>query len=168
MMNCQINIISSKQSACGLVLFSLLILLSLSAKSQLTIYPIQNFNFGSFYQGSSGGTVDISAGGTRSASGDIILINSGFSYSQAVFEIEAPEGSIISIVQGADITLSGSNGGTITLQVGNSDPASPFVTTAIVPARTLVQIGGKLLIGSSSTSPPGNYNGSFSITFHQE
>lgn len=168
-MNCPlINICMKQYIFFRLLLVSLFILQSFTAQSQLTAYPIQNFNFGTFYQGSSGGTVEISAGGSRSASGDVVLIISGPVYSQAVFEIETTAGSVMSIVQTADITLTGSNGGTITLQLETSDPASPFVTTAVPPARTLVQIGARLLIGNLSTSPPGNYNGSFFITFNQE
>lgn len=145
-----------------------LLCVSFTASSQMLIYPVQGFNFGSFYQGVDGGTVDISAQGSRSATGGVVLINSGASYSQAIFEIDAAEGSIISVLIGPDIILPGSNGGSITLRLTNSDPASPFVTAAVPPARTLVRIGASLTIGTSSTSPPGNYSGSFSVTFHQE
>ena len=145
-----------------------LLCVSCAAWSQMLVYPVQSFNFGSFYQGMDGGTVDISAQGSRSATGGIVLINSGASYSQAIFEIDAAEGSIISVLIGPDIILSGSNGGSMTLRLSNSDPVSPFVTTAVSPARTVVRIGASLIIGNSSASPPGNYSGSFSITFHQE
>lgn len=145
-----------------------LLCVSCAASSQMLIYPVQGFNFGSFYQGVDGGTVNLSAQGARSATGGIVLINSGASYSQAIFEIDAAKGSILSILNGPDITLSGSKGGSIILRLSNSDPASPFVTTAVPPARTVVRIGASLIIGNSSASPPGNYSGSFSITFNQE
>lgn len=167
-MKCQKSSVFFKSYPRRLLFILAVLAISLPVRSQMLVYPLQNFNFGSFFQGTDGGTVDISADGSRSASGGIVLINSGASYSQAIFEIDAAEGSILSVLNGPDITLYGSKGGSITLRLSNSDPASPFVTTAIPPARTVVRIGASLTIGNSSASPPGNYSGSFSITFHQE
>lgn len=145
----------------------LLLLSSFTASSQITVYPIQNFNFGSFYQGNSGGTVDVSAAGSRSATGDIILINTSVSGSQAIFEIETPAGTVISIST-PDATLTGSNGGSLTLHVSNTDPGSPFNITAVPPDRTRLQIGGTLVVGTRAASPPGAYQGTFSITFNNQ
>lgn len=138
------------------------------AYSQITINNIQNFNFGTFYQGNTGGSIDISTSGTRSANGDIILMNSISSGAQAIFEIDAPKGAVISLLGISDATLTGSNGGTITLQVGAADLSNPFIVTTVSPALTRIQISGKLLVGDSKTSPPGIYQGTFSITFNQE
>lgn len=146
----------------------LLCTFSNSANSQITAYTVQGMSFGTFYQGTAGGTVDISSAGSRSASGDIILINAGSTYSQAIFELEAPQGSMISLLIGPDIILTGSNGGSITLKIGTSDPGSPFVTTAVAPARNQINIGGILTVGDRIASPAGIYQGTFSITFHQE
>lgn len=151
------------------VICSFSLLLSyLPAHSQITTYNIQGFDFGAFYQGSSGGTINISATGSRSATGDIILMNTWLPNSQAIFEITAPAGSTISILNGNDATLTGSNGGTLTLHVEGSDLGSPFSTTAISPARTRINLAGKLTVGSRTASPPGTYQGSFSIIFNQE
>ena len=146
---------------------SLLVFTSFKASSQIIIDPVQNFNFGTFYQGNSGGTIDISPTGSRSATGDIILMNTGVSDSQAIFEIQAPAGSTISI-NSPDAILTGSNGGTLTLHIGNADLGSPFSTTVVPPSRTRLQIGGILKVGNRLNSPPGLYQGTFSITFHQE
>lgn len=150
---------------CYVVLSFLLSLSTISANSQVTVYPMQDFNFGTFYQGNTGGTVDISTNGTRSATGDVVLMNIGFSHSQAIFEIEAPQSSIVTISKGPDVILYGSNGGSITLKLGNTDPEFPHI---IATPRTQVKLGGTLIIGDKTSSPPGNYTGSFSITFHQE
>jgi hypothetical protein len=136
------------------------------ASSQITIYPVQNFSFGTFYQGN-GGTVNISAAGERSATGDIILMNTSAPGSQAIFDIQAPAGSIISLST-PDATLTGSNGGTMTLHISNTDPASPFNTTAVPPNLTRIQVAGILSSGNRTSSPPGVYQGSFSITFNQQ
>jgi len=116
----------------------------------------------------SGGTVILYPNGMRSVTGDIVQASLGFSFSPAIFEIEALPGTIIHVLNGPDVQLSGSNGGVINLHLGTSDPTSPFITTAIPPSRTLVRIGGILTIGSPIANPSGSYNGMFQITFIQE
>ena len=132
------------------------------------VYTYQNLQFGVFAQGGSGGTITVSNSGGRSATGSIILINQGGSFFQSIIDVEATPGSLISITNGADATLTGSNGGTVTLTIGNSDPVSPFNTSVSPPARTPVNIGGTLTIGNPAASPPGVYTGVFYITFNQE
>lgn len=132
------------------------------------VYTYQNLQFGSFTQGVSGGTVVLSNSGGRSATGTVVLLNQGGSFFQAVIDVETPPGSIISITNGPDAILNGSNGGTVTLTIGDSDPASPFTTTIPPPGRTAVNIGGTLAVGNSGSSPPGVYTGVFYITFNQE
>jgi hypothetical protein len=132
------------------------------------VNPAQVLSFGAFYHGTTGGSVIIYPNGSRSVTGDVIQANVGTVYSPALFEIEANEGTLIAILNGPDVTLSGSNGGTMTLHIGNAAPASPLVTTAPSSQRTLVSIGGTLTVGNALTNPPGNYSGTFSVTFIQE
>jgi hypothetical protein len=134
----------------------------------MSVYTIQNLSFGAFSQGNTGGNVIISNSGSRSATGDIIPLNMGVQYFHAIFEIDAPQGSIVSILNGPNATLTGSNGGSISLQIGNSDPPSPFIITVPQPVRTQVNIGGTLAVGSPAANPPGTYTGTFYITFNQE
>ena len=134
----------------------------------ISIYTIQNMSFGGFSQGVSGGTVIIANDGTRSTTGSIIPLNLGIIYFQSIFEILGPVGTIITVLNGPDATLTGSNGGSMTMTIGLSNPASPFTTTVAPPGRTQVYIGGTLNVGSAAANPPGNYNGSFYITFNQE
>jgi hypothetical protein len=134
----------------------------------MSVYTVQNLSFGAFTFGSSGGTVIISNTGTRSVTGDAIALNMGILFFQAIFEIDTPEGTIISILNGADATLTGSNGGSVSMHIGNSDPPSPFITTVVQPARTQVNIGGTLTVGGPVANPPGTYTGTFYITFNQE
>ena len=70
----------------------IIIFSSSPVKAQINTYSIQGFDFGTFYQGSNGGTIDISTEGLRTASGDIILMNTWQPSSQAIFEITAPAG----------------------------------------------------------------------------
>ncbi|MBC7743678.1 MAG: DUF4402 domain-containing protein [Flavobacterium sp.] len=134
----------------------------------VTVNPVQGLIFGAFYQGVSGGTITIFSNGTRSVSGDIIQANMGFSFSPAIFEVEALPGTLISILNGSDVSLSGSNGGSMTLRLGNSNLGNSFISNALSPTTTQVTIGGILTIGNPLANPPGNYSGSFSVTFIQE
>ena len=134
----------------------------------ITVYPVQNMSFGAFTNSSSGGSVIISPNGTRSLTGDIVLLNLGTTYFQSIFDIDAPIGSIVSLLNGPDATLSGSNGGSLSMHIGNSDPSSPFIIVVTQPTRTQVSIGGTLTIGSPVANPPGTYTGTFYITFNLE
>lgn len=134
----------------------------------LYVYTIQNLAFGAFYHGNTGGSVIIENDGTRTVTGDIVALNLGISYFNAIFEIEAPPGTIVSILNGPDATLTGSNGGSMILSIGTSLPAAPFSTTLLPPSRTQVNIGGTLTVGNNATSPPGTYTGTFYITFNHE
>lgn len=134
----------------------------------LTVYNIQNLSFGAFAQGSSGGTVVVSNTGIRTETGSVVSLNLGAQYYQAIFEIEAPVGTIISISNGPDATLTGSNGGIMILRLGSSYPAVPLSTTVSPLGRTVINIGGTLTVGNPGATPPGNYTGTFFITFNQE
>ncbi len=132
------------------------------------VYTYQNLKFGAFTQGTSGGTVVVGNDGTRSVTGTVVALNLGITYFQAIFDVQAVPGSLISITNGPDATLTGSNGGSITLHIGSASPGSPFNTTVSPPATTAVSIGGTITVGNSSAAPPGAYSGTFSVTFNQE
>ena len=134
----------------------------------ISVYTVQNMAFGGFSTANAGGTVVLSTSGTRSTTGSVVPLNLGISYYQAIFEILGPVGTIITILNGPDATLTGSNGGSMTLTIGASNPASPFTTTVAPPGRTQVSIGGTLNVGSAAANPPGNYSGTFYITFNQQ
>lgn len=131
----------------------------------ITLNVAQGLSFGAFAQGASGGSVIIYPNGTRSATGNIILIGLGFLYNPANFEVDANQGTLITIVNGLDATLTGSNGGSLTLHIGSSIPVSPFITSALPPTRNQVYVGGTLYVGSPLAAPAGSYSGSFEVTF---
>jgi hypothetical protein len=132
----------------------------------MQVSTIQNLSFGAFIQGNIGGKVIIDPQGSRTVTGDLIPANMGYSYYPAIFQIDAIPGTLINIVFGPDVTLNGSNGGTLTLHVDTSLPSSPFINTK--NTSTQVRIGGTLTVSNSIANPAGNYIGNFSITFVQQ
>lgn len=134
----------------------------------ISVYTIQNLSFGAFSRGNNGGTIALSNTGARTATGDLILLSLGIQYFYAIFDVESPPNNIISILNGPPAILNGSNGGTITLNIGASNPTSPFINYATPPNRTQVNVGGTLVVGSLASAPPGSYNGVFYLTFNQE
>jgi len=154
----------------GLFVCSMVLFISANAQEEppkpikVTASLVQNLNFGTFCYGNGSGTsVIIYPEGSRSFTGNIILISSSFS--AALYNVEAIPGTLITIVNGPDAILTGSNGGSMTLRIGNSYPQSPFIATG---ANTSVTIGGTLIVGTSAANPPGIYGGTFSVTFIQE
>lgn len=132
------------------------------------VNPLQGLIFGAFYQGISGGTVIIYPDGSRSVTGSVVQASLGFPFSPGIIEVDANAGTLITIMNGPDVMLTGSNGGFMMLHIGTASTGSPFIATAVSPARTQVRIGGTLTVGGPLANPPGAYSGLFSITFIQE
>lgn len=130
--------------------------------------PAYGLRFGAIFLTPSGGTLTVWPDNSRTSTGAVLPANLGFIYGAANFEIHANPGTIISIVNGPDVTLTGSNGGSMSLHIGNSSPASPFITTVTPPAYTTVTVGGVLTVGSPTSNPEGTYSGYFLVTFMQE
>jgi hypothetical protein len=128
----------------------------------------QNLSFGAFTQGPAGGSITVSSSSARSTSGDVILLNLGYLFYAATYRLSANAGTVVSILNGPDAVLPGSNGGSMTLHIGLSNPVSPFVLPTTYPAFSLMNLGGTLTVGNPGSNPPGNYSGTFDITFVQE
>jgi hypothetical protein len=160
---------------CGMVVINVLVIRPVIYAQPLPPRPISvsanpslGMRFGAFFQSASGGTVSVSAAGVRTSTGGVVLAGLGYAYGAAVFEINANPGTLVNIINGPDVTLTGSSGGSVTLHVGSSSPASPFVTTAVPPAYNTMYVGGTLTVGGPVANPSGAYSGYFSITFMQE
>src|SRR5690606_17895677 len=92
----------------------------------LSVYvnPTQPLSFGAFYQGQLGGSVIVDPNRSRSLSGDVVGASLGYCCSPALFEGEGLHGTLVSILNGPDVQLPGSNGGTMTLRIGTAQPFS--------------------------------------------
>lgn len=134
----------------------------------VTVNLSQNLSFGAFYHYNTGGSVIIYSDGSRSSTGDVVLLNLGYSFSTGLYDVVANRGTLVSILNGPDVLLTGSNGGNLTLKIGASNPISPFIVTTTPPSATQVSIGGTLIVGNPLANPPGSYSGTFSVTFVQE
>ena len=154
------------------IFFLLMTTITLNAQEDpprpMRVSTFQHLSFGAFINGNSGGTVTVDPGGSRSVTGDIIPVYLSQQFHPAIFEVEANAGVIINILNGPDVWLIGSNGGTLLLHIGSSLPLPPFINTTKPPFRTQVMVGGTLTVGNSLANPPGNYTGDFFITFFQE
>lgn len=128
----------------------------------------QILSFGAFYHGASGGTVIIDPSGDRSATGDVILLGMGYSYSPAMFEVHAHKGTVVSILNGPPVSLPGSNGGSIQLETGSTIPGPTFVSNRNFNIAIPLYVGGTITVESPLTNPPGTYSGTFNITIVRE
>lgn len=165
-------VLKSRVARLASVIIITMITASLSAQEwppiPIEVTPTaQTLSFGAFSMGAVGGTVTVAPNSSRSSTGDVILLTIA-SYSSARFEILSNPGTLISILNGPDVVLPGSNGGSLLLTIGSSDPVSPFVTNVIPPLTTPLYIGGTLTVGNIVANPAGNYSGLFELTFIQE
>lgn len=132
---------------------------------QIQVYPVQDLSFGDFMPSSSGGTVTVDPLGNRSAIGVTLA---GGLYFQAIFDVMLLPGRLVSIsLPTGPVTLTGSNGGSMTLTNLQSDKGGSFVTSGGQPFRNPVNIGGTLNVGNMTQNPPGSYSGEFTVTFNQ-
>ena len=133
----------------------------------VTVSLVQNLSFGAFYHIGTGSVI-IYPDGSRSSTGGVVLLSMGYSFNSGLYDVVANLGTLITIQNGPDVLLTGSNGGSMTLRIEASDPSSPFIITTTPPAATQVRIGGTLIVGNTGANPPGNYSGTFNVTFIQE
>jgi hypothetical protein len=131
----------------------------------ITVSTAQHLSFGTFIQAGTYGTVTVSYDGARSATGSIILPNMSSIVTPALFIIDAEPGTLITIFNGPPAILTGSNGGFLTLTIGEASTRSPFITSS---QYTDVFIGGTLEVESLLADPAGFYSGTFQVTFIQQ
>ncbi|MDT0690127.1 DUF4402 domain-containing protein [Salegentibacter sp. F188] len=128
----------------------------------------QFLNFGSFTAGPGVGTVTVDHSGVRTPTGDVVLLNMGESPSAALFDVTANPGTIIQINAPTNITLTGSNGGEIYLDINSFSTGNPFITSANPPSTNAVFVGGTLNIPANAVNLSGRYSGTFTLTFNHQ
>jgi hypothetical protein len=151
-----------------LLLFVLLVILVNNAKGQGPEPPpvidatvSQNLSFGAFTTSPGLGSVTILTDGSRSTNN---VLGIGIGYANAIYHVSTNRPALLSILKGPDVLLTGSNGGSMNLHIGDTDPGSPFLVPH-PPGYVDIKVGGTLTVGTALANPPGSYNGTFYITF---
>jgi hypothetical protein len=136
----------------------------------ITVQATQGIHFGTFcITGGAGGTTTVGYDGTRSTTGNIALLAMAPTAHPAIFEIKLCEGRNVNITFDATTILTGSNGGTLTLDIGPTEKGlsgASFATNSDCNFVTPLRVGGTLHV--PGTAIPGVYTGSFAITFVQQ
>jgi len=136
----------------------------------ITVTATQAIHFGTFcVTGGAGGTVIVGFDGSRSSTGDILLLPISPTAQPAIFEVKLCQGRNVIITFAATAILTGSNGGTLTLDIGPTEKGisgSSFTTNSDCNFITPLRVGGTLNVPGTALS--GSYTGSFNITFNQE
>jgi len=133
----------------------------------ITVQPTQDIDFGTFYANSAG-TITVNWNGTISTTGGVVSFSSLTAH-PAIFEIKLCQGRNVTITYNPTTILTGSNGGSFTLNVGPTEKGvsgSEFPVNNDCNFITTLRVGGTLEIPEGS--PPGIYSGSFTVDFTQE
>ncbi len=136
----------------------------------ITVTATQALHFGTLcVKGWPGGTVTVGYDGSRTSTGNIVLLSISPAAQPAIFEVKLCEGRSIIITFSPTTTLTGSNGGSLTLDIG---PTEKGINGASFPANSDCNFITPLRVGGTLHLPPvtihGTYTGSFAITFNQE
>jgi hypothetical protein len=132
------------------------------ASGQIVV-TTQELSFGAFVAGT-GGTITISPQSMRTAGGDVTPMSVGkFAQgSAATFDLTGSPNATyeISLPANNSITLTGSQGGSMSV---SSFSSSPSGSGQLSPTGTqTLNVGATLIVGSNQT--PGSYSGSFAMT----
>jgi len=135
-----------------------------NVKKDIELRVLSDLAFGSFVTGFTGGTVVISPEGSRSVTAPVIGLALS-PVSSAEFEITTQGKPVIqfNISEPAYLYRSG---GSESIMISNftTNKPSPFVATG-GNKPDIVRVGATLNVQSSAINPPGNYTGTFSVTF---
>ena len=135
--------------------------------AQVTLTATQSLNFGVICLTGSAGIVTVGSDGSRTLTGNLILLSMAPVAQPAILEIEYCPGGTVSLTFDAVTILTGSKGGELTLDLGPTEKGisgSSFTTVSDCNSITPVNMGGTLHI--PATAPSGTYTGSFAVTIN--
>lgn len=132
----------------------------------------QALSFGDFtIGGTAGGSVTVDWHGSRSATGEVTLLNMGSQVSQAIFEFKLCPGRTVTITYSPTVQMVGSNSGYLILNIGPTSfgpSGSLFTSNKGCNDVHLIYVGGTLTVGPYAANPEGDYTGNFELTFAQQ
>jgi hypothetical protein len=153
---------------CGLLFLAFFEPTGMKAQPPLRVNVVQDLSFGSFVVSVSGGTITITPEGTRTTTGTIVPLSIS-TEAPAIFEVSKPGSSQkqVNIVFPASAYLTRS-GGSERIVVNNFKSDKPSDSFLVSNVTQRVNVGATLTVQGLSTNPPGNYAGTFSVTFAYE
>jgi hypothetical protein len=134
----------------------------------ITVIATQALDFGRVCVSGSGGTVTVGWDGSRTTTGGAVFAATP-NAQPAIFEIKLCQGRNVIITFTPSTTLTGSNGGSLTVDIGPTEKGgnnAVFSTNNDCNFITPLRVGGTLHI--PGTVIPGIYTGGFEMTFNQE
>lgn len=123
-------------------------------------------SFGAFTAGSGGGSVTVSPGGARIATGSVILVNQAATASAAQFTITGTPSAMFNISLPADGTTFLTDGASGSMAL-NGFTSSPSLTGVLSAGGTLtINVGATLSVGNLQGT--GAYSGVFNVTVNYQ
>lgn len=129
-----------------------------AAIQRTSINNVINLCFGTFFPGNSGGSIQITKEGQRTATGSVIPLHSELSPAPAIFEIKCPSNTMINVVVDERIVLQNQSGATLVCQPLEQDKGS-FVSPNNAEAGFLIGVGAKMEVPEASQLSAGEYSG---------
>jgi len=152
-----------KKKIALLLLFFLLFTGPLMAQVPISISKNTDMNFGTITVSSSGGTVVLSASGSRTASGGVILPSFTGTVTAAQFTVTGMPTYTYAITLPANFTLSESGVGPASMVV-NAFTSTPSATGILTAGTQTVIVGATLNVGASQTAGSYTNTTGFQVT----
>ena len=142
---------------------------SFAQTTPLAVTARQPLTFGTICQMGSGGTVTVNYDGSRTSTGNILLIEKAPIAQAAIYEIKLCPAGNVNVTFDATTILTSGNGTRVTLNIGPTEygvNGCSFMTNSDCNTPLYLRVGGTLrLLGNENS---GNFSGSFSITVNQQ
>ncbi|MBC7866295.1 MAG: DUF4402 domain-containing protein [Gloeobacteraceae cyanobacterium ES-bin-316] len=143
---------------------------SSSSSQTLSVNTAQAIHFGAFcLSGNNGGSVTVSYDGTRTATGDVVLLSTFPAAVPAIFEVKICRGKNVVITYDAVTKIISPNAVSLLINIGPTEKGvngTSFVSQSDCDFTTSIRVGGTLHIPPNATA--GNYSGIFNMSFKQE
>ena len=140
---------------------------SVSVVVPITIAKAADFNFGSFYAGSTAGTIDIDVNGKRSVTGGVLTVFGGAAPTAAKFDVIGGASTTYSICYPSGVTLSGPGTPMALTRISGMTDADGAATLAAtsdlgVGGTQSIYLGGSIAVAAGQVA--GVYTGNITAT----
>lgn len=130
----------------------------------LSVVETEQMGFGKFVSEMNGGNILLSAGGDRSASGVVRLVDS--SYGAGRFVVTGTPGALVAVSLPAQVQIAQSNGRfKMLVDQFSANISAGGKAIDAQSGRLEVSVGATLHVGEAAGNPPGFYTGSYEVVF---